>query len=97
MWYHQIQTYLGFIVVILVDGNKRTRNGLKSLFNLTEFFLPLEATNSKLTVLVDVRGGDTTSCETKKLSVKSVPSSQDESSKGNGNFSIRTNFFLFFQ
>ena len=64
----------------------RSRNGLKSLFNLTEFLLLLDATNGKLTGPEAVRGGDTTSCETKKLSIKLVPSSQDdESSKGNGN------------
>ena len=66
----------------------------KILFNSAEFFLLLEAANSKLTVPEAVRGGDTTSWETKKLSLNLVPSSQDdEISKGNGNFSIRTNFF----
>ena len=57
------------------------------LFNLDDFFLPLEATKSKLTV----RGGDTTSDETKKLSVQedldstkdTLPDISDEETEDN--------------
>ena len=85
-------------MLILVDGKK----GPEMVLNLYSieliFFLILEATNSKLTVPEVLRGGDTTSCKQKNCPIESVPSSQDdERSKGNGNFSIRTNFSLFFQ
>ena len=49
----------------------------KILFNLTEFFLLLEAANSKLTVPEAVRGGDTTSGETKKLSTEKLSLEED--------------------